>query len=152
MAKQKRLNKNKTKEVEELKNQLARALADYDNLRKRSEKEKESFEKILNARFVGKLLPVFDMIENAQNHLNDSGLAIAIDELFSKLKEEGVARIEPKRGDRFDGELHEAVDSLEQDKLSDGQILETVLKGWIMNDFVLRPAKVIVAKRRDKDE
>ncbi len=152
MAKQKQQNKNKTKELEELKNQLARALADYDNLRKRTEKEKESFEKMLNARFVSKLLPVFDMIENAQNHLNDSGLAIAIDELFSRLKEEGVVRIEPKKGDQFNGELHEAVDSLVQDKLSEGQILETVLKGWIMNDFVLRPAKVVVAKRRNKDE
>lgn len=151
MAKQKKQNKTKIKEVEELKNQLARALADYDNLRKRSEKEKESFEKILNARFVSKLLPVFDMIENAQNHLNDSGLAIAIDELFSKLKEEGITRIEPKKGDVFEGELHEAVDTLVRDELSEGQILETVLKGWIMNGLVLRPAKVIVARRRDKE-
>ena len=63
-----------------MKNQLARALADYDNLRKRVEGEKDAWEKIAASKVVLRLLPVLDMTLEAQKHLKDAGLAIVIGE------------------------------------------------------------------------
>jgi len=70
--------------VDKLQDQLARVLADYDNLRKRTEIEKEVFLKYSSERIIVKILPILDDIEKAQIHLKDSGLAIIIAD-FKKL-------------------------------------------------------------------
>ena len=76
--------------VSELKGQLARALADYDNLRKRADEEKDALFKYSSQRIIAGLLPILDMLEAAQKHINDQGLAIAIKEFKDLLREEGV--------------------------------------------------------------
>lgn len=129
--------------LEILKNQLARALADYDNLRKRVEREREEFGKLANTRLIARLLPVFDMLEGAQVHLSDSGLAITIEEFTKVLKEEGIERIEVKVGDKFNEEIHEAVEVI--NGKNEGKIAEVVMTGWKFSDGkVIRPAKVKV--------
>lgn len=151
----KRAGKLKTKaskpEVDTLKNQLARALADYDNLRKRVEREREEFGRLAKVMIVARLLPIYDMIEGAQKHLKDSGLAITIDEFTKILKEEGIEKIEVKPGDKFDEELHEAIeviDSSVDGKGNEGEISEAVLSGWKLTDGpVIRHAKVRVEKK-----
>jgi len=110
--------------AEELKEQLARALADYDNLRKRIEREKEDLGKLANIKLVIRLLPVFDMLEGAQRHLSDSGLAITIEEFMKVLKEEGIEKIESAPGDKFDEEVHEVVEVVDKDskaKMGEGK-------------------------------
>ncbi len=85
-------SKTKGKEeiqANELKAQLARALADYDNLRKRTQVEIEDKVRLAKARLTLKFISIFDMLEEAQEHLKDGGLAITIKEfenLMSELK------------------------------------------------------------------
>ncbi|MDP3994202.1 MAG: nucleotide exchange factor GrpE [bacterium] len=125
--------------------QLARALADYDNLRKRSETEREIWIKFSSERILTKLLPILDMLESAQNHLKDSGLAIGLAELRKILQEEGLEEIKPNPKDTFDHEVCEVVESIEGTKDNKGQIAETILSGWRFTDGpVIRFAKVKV--------
>lgn len=149
----KRAGKSKAKaskpEVDALKNQLARALADYDNLRKRVEREREEIGKLAKAMIVARLLPIYDMIEGAQKHLRDSGLAITIEEFGKVLKEEGIEKILVNAGDKFDEALHEAVEVVEVSGKRaagpEGKIAEVVLSGWRFSEGkVIRPAKVKV--------
>lgn len=132
--------------VEELKGQLIRTLADYDNLQKRTDKEREDLRKVLSAHFVSKLLPVLDMLEDAQEHLKDSGLAIAIKELYEVLDSEGVKKIEAKKGMMFDEDLHEAVETVDKGGKS-GEIIKVVLTGYLIGDKLIRPAKVVVTRK-----
>lgn len=142
---------SKKYESQELKNQLARALADYDNLRKRVEREREEVEGLVKVMIVSRLLPIYDMIEGAQKHLKDSGLAITIDEFINVLKEEGIEKIPLKPGDKFDEELHEAievVDTSVDEKVKEGRISEVILSGWRLNNGpIIRHAKVKVEKK-----
>ncbi len=133
------------KELEKVKNQLMRALADYDNLRKRIEREREGFEKIASVKFAVKMLAVFDMIEEAQRHLKDSGIALTLEEFKKILEEEGIEKIKMGQGDKFDEEICEAVEVVKNGK--DGKIVEVVLTGWKFSDGpVIRPIKVKVSK------
>lgn len=143
-------NKVTKDELEELRNQLARALADYDNLRKRVEKEKEEFRKVANLNLVSSLLPAIDMLENAQKHLKDSGLALTIKELQEALYTHGIEKINAKEGEKFNEEVHEAVEVISEGGREDGEIIEEVLTGWRFNEGpVIRASKVKVF-RKDK--
>lgn len=141
---------SKKDEIEELKNQLARALADYDNLKKRTEKERENFRRLASLGFIARLLPVCDMLEDAQEHLKDPGLAIIIKELTDLFEEEGVERVKVEKDTKFDENLHEAVELAgdgEAKKVKEGRITEEVLSGWrYKNGPVIRPVKVKVSK------
>ena len=138
--------KTKKGEFEDLKNQLARALADYDNLRKRVEREREQVEKIAGAKFALKALSIFDMLEEAQKHLKDSGIALTIEEFEKVLKDEGIEKIGAEPGTKFDEELHEAVEVVKTGK--DGKIAGVVLTGWKFRDGpVIRPTKAKVNKK-----
>ncbi len=144
MKKQKGTKTNK-KELEKVRNQLMRALADYDNLRKRIEREREGFEKIASVKFAVKMLTVFDMIEEAQRHLKNSGIALTLEEFKKILEEEGIEKIQMGQGDKFDEEICEAVEVVKNGK--DGKIVEVVLTGWKFSDGpVIRPIKVKVSK------
>src|SRR5260221_3484565 len=81
-----------------LQNQSARALADYDNLRKRTDEEKITWMKFATQKLIQNLLPVLDTFESAQEHVKDSGLAIAINQFKDVLKSEGLLEIRPKVG------------------------------------------------------
>lgn len=142
-------------DVELLKSQLVRALADYDNLRKRAETEKALWIKFSSQRILTALLPVLDNFESAQKHIGDSGLAIAIGEFKKVFFEEGLEEVIPQVGSEFNHELYEAVETVEtDDQGKDGKIAELVLPGWKyksedeMNEgkLVIRHAKVKVFK------
>lgn len=145
--KKKKIKKN---EVDQLKNQLARALADYDNLTKRVEREQEGFAKLANTGLIAKLLPIYDMLVQAQGHLNDSGLAITIEEFKNVFKEEGVEEIEVRVGDRFNEELFEAVEAVSPlaGEKKNGTVAEILLSGWRLAEGpVIRPVKVKVYRK-----
>lgn len=140
--------KTKVSEVEVLKNQLVRALADYDNLQKRIEREREEITKLSNLGLLVRLLPVVDMFEEAQKHLGDSGLEIALGQFLSVLKEDGIEKIPVAKGDNFNENIHEAIEVIKtEDKLSVGKIAEVSLCGWKYTDgTIIRHAKVKVFK------
>ena len=135
------------KELEKVKNQLIRALADYDNLRKRVERERGDFEKVASVKFAIKMLIIFDMLEETQRHLKDSGIALTLEEFGKVLREEGIEKLKVKQGDKFDEEYCEAVEVVEKGK--SGRIAEVVLTGWKFSDGpIIRPAKVKVSKEK----
>lgn len=136
-------------EVEILKNQLARTLADYDNLRKRTDEERVSFIKYASQEILQNLLPVLDTLESAQVHLKDSGLQIAISQFKDVLKQEGLEEINPKAGDNFDENLMEVIDVVE-DAEKNNIIAEVLTSGWKFADGqVIRHARVKVFKAKN---
>ncbi len=142
----KKIKKEKQTKIEEVKSQLIRALADYDNLKKRIERETPRLGNLANARLVKNLLPAFDMLETAEKHTKDSGLAIAIEELKKGLEKEDIVQIKPKKGDKFDENMHEAVEAVKVKNQKKGDIIKTVLTGWKVGENIIRPAKVVVSK------
>ena len=148
MKKQKKTFINKE---EELKNQLARTLADYDNLRKRTEKEKEEVIKLANLGFFLRMTPVIDNLKKAQEHLKDEGLSNIINELVRIISEEGIINVEAGENIPFDENFHEAVEVKNvKEKSMSGLISEVLLEGWRLKDGpVIRPAKVIVYKTEE---
>lgn len=135
------------KELEVVKGMLARALADYDNLSKRVDRERGDLSKITSVSLIVRLLPVLDGLESAQAHLQDRGLAISIVEFKKVLSEEGLTEIRPKVGDEFDENLMEAIEVV--NGASDNKIAEVVLVGWKFTDgMVVRHTKVKVSKKQ----
>lgn len=136
--------------AEELRNQLARALADYDNLTKRVKKEKEDFKRTANLELIESILPAIDMLENAQEHLKDSGLRLTIKELEEALEAHGITRIKASPGTKFDEEVHEAVEVTKKGNYKDGRIVEETLPGWKFIDGPIIRASKVVVKRKEK--
>lgn len=127
--------------------QLARALADYDNLVKRIDREKNELEFRLNLRLILKILPVVDGLRQAQVHLKDPGLAIMLTELENILKDEGIEEIKLKKGGTFNPEFCEAVEVVEKAG-EDNKIVEVLLSGWkYASGLVIRHAKVKVCQK-----
>ncbi len=125
----------------DLKSQLARALADYDNLRKRTEAEKSVWMSFARKELLIKFLPVVDALETAQKHLKDQGLALVQEQVKKIFEEEGVVEIETEG--EFDAGSHEAVD------MSAGgtknMIAEVLQKGYkFISGEVIRHARVRV--------
>lgn len=130
-----------------IKNQLARALADYDNLRKRIEREKEDWEKLASLKLILRLLPILDNLRAAQNHLKDAGLAITIGELENLLRDERIVEIKPNKGDNFDHNLHEVIEVVENCQ-EENKIEDVVLSGWKFKEgVIIRHAKVKVCQK-----
>lgn len=136
------------------KKRYLRALADYENLEKRTKAERSRFLKNANANLLTKLLELADTLEKAKSSFLDSSTNndvlkegfLAIERhFFSILNNEGVERLECI-GKKFDPAFHEAVfvktDSGEEEDI----ILEEVQAGYTLNSTLLRPSKVIIAK------
>ena len=145
----KKVNKDKIDEkVEDLQNKLTRALADYDNLHKRFDREKDKFLRFATRGTIANFLGIYDMLVSAQEHINDSGIAIIIEEFNKVLHEEGVEQVEVEPGDKFDEELFEAVEAEKGKKGQEGKVKEVLLTGWKFKDGpVIREAKVKVYEK-----
>lgn len=132
-------------ELETVKAMLARALADYDNLSKRVDRERQDLGKIASVGIIVRLLPILDNLESAQAHLQNRGLAICIVEFKKILSEEGLTEIKPKVGDVFDEQVMEAIEVVPG--ASNNSVAEVVLVGWKFEDgTVVRHAKVKVER------
>lgn len=125
-----------------LDDQLKRALADYQNLTKRVEAEKLEFVKYVLEQFLLKLLPVVDSLEAAEAHLKDQGLTLALQQFKSILTDEGVKEMN-LINQSFDPKLAECVEIVSGQK---DIVVEVTQKGFLLNDKVLRPARVKVGK------
>ena len=149
------------KQVEELKTQLEKEkkeylflMAEFDNFRKRTLKEKSEIIKNAGENFIKGLLPIIDDFErglkaaetNADSDSMKEGISLIYNKLIKYLNQNGVKEIDPK-DDSFDTEKHEAISAIPvPDEDKKGKILDTVEKGYMINDKVLRHAKVVVAQ------
>lgn len=136
--------KRKDKELEDVKNQLKRALADYSNLQRRVEEDKKILVKFANARLLVKLLDILDILESVQKTLKDEGLHLSIKKFKEVLLSEGVQETN-SQGKDFDPNLHEAVEVVSGDK--NDKVVEVLTKGYSFEDKILRPARVKVSKK-----
>jgi molecular chaperone GrpE len=143
MGKVKKTEDKETKH-QELEEKYLRALADYQNLVKRVEREKELFVKFANSVLILKMIPVLDNLERAEKHLKDQGLELVIKQFKEALAGEGVSEIEAE-GRVFNPEHHEAIAT---GKGEEGRVTEVLEKGYKLGDKVIRPAKVKVGENK----
>jgi len=130
-------------EIDNLKNQLVRALADYQNQNKRFQEERQQIFTAASQNVLENLIPVLDILEKAQSHLKDQGLEMAISQFKKVLSDEGLEEIKPEEHNPFDHEVMEVVESIEGDEKD--TVAEVVLNGWKFRDGkVVRFAKVKV--------
>jgi molecular chaperone GrpE len=128
-----------------------RALADYQNLIRRVENDKKEFVKLANANLIARLLPSLDIIELSASHSKDVGVEMAAKQFHQALKEEGLQTIEPAPDSPFDHQFHECSETVDLPHgKTENTISETILKGYKIGDYILRPAKVKVFKKLEK--
>lgn len=134
----------KTTEHKELEEKYLRAMADYQNLEKRVEREKDNFIKFANAIIILKFLPVLDNLQRAAAHLKDPGIDLVVKQFKEALSSEGVTEISTS-GAPFDPKLHEAVEKVVGD---DDKVIDILETGYKMGEKVIRPAKVTVGGKK----
>lgn len=127
----------------QLENKYKRALADYQNLQRRTQEEKVEWIKMAGKDILLKFLPVLDTLNLAQNHLQDKGIALSVDQFIRALADEGVTRIETL-GKEFDPTTMEVVTTEERDTKNKNKVIEETRAGFMYYESVLRPAQVIV--------
>ncbi len=138
------------KELEEKNDQLLRLAAEYDNFRKRSQREKESIYSDVKANVLGDLLPVIDNFERAVdgsgNELESfkKGVDMIFNQLLEVMKKHGVESF-GEVGDEFDPNFHSAVMHIESEDLGENVIAQVFSKGYKVGEKVIRPATVQVA-------
>ncbi|UNK20032.1 nucleotide exchange factor GrpE [Paenibacillus sp. N3/727] len=146
-------------EIEKLRNEMSehqqrtlRVQADYDNFRRRTQKEKEELAKYASSKLVTELLPVFDNFERALAASEDNpefesfskGVSMIFRQLETVLNTEGLTAMNSV-GQPFNPEFHQAIMQVESDDYEEGIVVEEVQKGYMLKDKVLRPAMVKVS-------
>ncbi|NJP08980.1 MAG: nucleotide exchange factor GrpE [Leptolyngbyaceae cyanobacterium RU_5_1] len=142
-----------TVQLEDRTNQYMRIAADFDNYRRRTQREKEEFEQQVKCSTISELLPVVDNFERARSHIKpqtEQETAIhksyqsVYKQLVDCLKRIGVSPMRSE-GKEFDPNLHEAVMRQPTDEYAEGTVIEELQRGYMLGDRVLRHALVKVA-------
>lgn len=139
-------------ELNDLRQTLMRRQADFDNYRKRIEKERTEDSRRATARVVESLIPIVDGFEHALTAHRDApeyanyrkGFELIYKQLVDNVTRLGVERLDPL-GKPFDPHLHQAMDRTETLEYEDGQVLQVYQPGYVFHGRVLRPAMVRVA-------
>ncbi|PAK55547.1 nucleotide exchange factor GrpE [Paenibacillus sp. 7541] len=146
-------------EIERLQNELSetqqralRAQADFDNFRRRTQKEKEELAKYASSKLIQELLPVIDNFERALQASGDNpefesfskGVNMIFRQMEQILAAEGLTAMNSV-GQPFNPEFHQAIMQVESDEHEEGIVVEEVQKGYMLKDKVLRPAMVKVS-------
>lgn len=139
-------------ELEEHQQRLLRTQADFDNFRRRTQKEKEDLAKYASSILITELLPVIDNFERALSsgteNGEDSSYVKGVEMIFRQLegvlKAEGLEEMQSV-GQPFNPEYHQAIMQVESDEYEEGIVVEEVQKGYKLKDRVLRPAMVKVS-------
>jgi molecular chaperone GrpE len=147
------------KDAEQQRDQYLRAIAEFENTKKRLQREKEEFARFAAEHVVRELLPILDGLSQALVAVDKQsdqqaiikGMHLINRQLLGLLQQEGVQRISAV-GERFDPHKHEAVGQVELEDGAvgdDGTIVEEIQAGYTMHGRLVRPALVKVAKRKE---
>ncbi len=136
-------------EYDELDDRYKRILAEFENFKKRSIKEREGLYNSILSDIVEVILPVVDNLENAakvdtQDLNYKQGVELVLKQFKDVLKSKGIEEIKTV-GEVFDPELHEAVSSIQDDKLGEKEIVQEYRKGYKIGSRVIRHSMVVVA-------
>jgi molecular chaperone GrpE len=145
-------------EIERLKEDLRRehdmylrALADYDNYRRRIERERATAARSGKRELILQLLEVLDGFDRALQHMGDApssvseGLQLLQRKLLNVLEAQGVTSLQ-SLGETFDPEFHDAIGTVQSEEFKPGTVADEVQRGYRWGDDVLRPARVRVAQ------
>ena len=126
-----------------------RILAEFENFKKRSKKERESLYNSILSDVVESILPILDNLENAtkaetKDENYKQGIELVLKQFNDVLKSKGIEEIEAE-GETFDPELHEAVRSVQDETKGEKEIVEVYRKGYKIGNKVIRHAMVSVA-------
>ena len=150
-ALEKDLQKTKN-ELAEQKDSFVRLQAETDNFRKRLSREKDEFSQYANERLFKELIPIFDNLERAlEDPSNDTkslkeGLEMILKQFSAFLEKEKVEPIKAI-GEKFDPTVHEVLTSEESSEHEENTIISQFVKGYTINNRVLRPSQVVISKK-----
>jgi molecular chaperone GrpE len=142
----------------DLKNKLLRVVAEMENLRRRTERDKADTAKYAISNFARDVLTIADNIQRTIDHVPADaaekdpalksfleGVQVTERELLKVMERHGIARLDPE-GERFDPNRHQAMFEVENTDVPEGTVVQVVQAGYVIADRVLRPAMVGVAK------
>ncbi len=136
-------------EMEELEDRYKRLLAEFENFKKRSSKERETLFNMVTGEVILKMLPIMDNLEKAaaaktEDKDYQEGVNMVVKQFAGELEKFGLKEIETI-GKRFDPELHEAVSHIDDSAKGEQEIVEEYRKGYQIGNKVVRHALVVVA-------
>ncbi len=138
-------------ELTQLREDSLRERAELENQRKRMARDIDMARKFANERVLGDLLPVIDSLEagltiqaDTAQHLRE-GMELTLRQLLKVVTDNGLVAIDPA-GKAFNPEQHQAMSMVESAGHAPGDVVQVYQKGWLLNDRLLRPALVVVAK------
>lgn len=142
-------------ERDDYKNRFMRALADAENARKRSDKDRREAENYGGSKLARDMLPVYDNMKRALETTTDEqreiagplleGIELTMRELLSVFKKHGIEVITPAAGDTFDPQHHQAMFEAPVPGTVAGEIIQVAAEGFMLHDRLLRPAQVGVS-------
>lgn len=140
-------------ELKECQEQVLRLRADFENTKKRLERDKIDAIKFANEWLLAEILPIVDNFDRAMASIDEGhdpakvkeGLKIAQDQLHQILERHGV-QVVKSIGAEFDPHLHEAVGVVEAPEAKEGTIVSEVQRGYLLNGRLIRPSRVRIAK------
>jgi molecular chaperone GrpE len=130
--------------IAELQDRLQRSLADYSNLEKRIESQRQMFVTLATTAIITRMIETLDDLYLAQDHLKDPGLQMAIDKFVNTLKSEGLTEIKAENQE-FNPEFMEAVEAVEGEE---NQVISIKKRGYLLNGHPIRPSQVAVGKNQ----
>lgn len=144
---------NLRQQLEEARDRMLRTQAEMDNLHKRTVRDVENAHKYALNKFIGELLPVLDSLELGLSNSNGpggiesfrEGIDLTLKKFLATLEKFGVIAVDPQ-GDKFNPEKHEAVTVQVMEGAESGTVISVMQKGYELNNRLVRPAMVIVAK------
>ncbi|MEM5520778.1 nucleotide exchange factor GrpE [Sulfitobacter sp. AS59] len=138
-----------------LKDRFMRALADAENARKRSDKDRREAENYGGSKLARDMLPVYDNMKRALEAVTDEqrtisgplleGIELTMRELLNVFKKHGIEVIAPEVGDKFDPQQHQAMFEAPVPGTVAGEIIQVATEGFMLHDRLLRPAQVGVS-------
>lgn len=147
-------------ERDEFRDKWMRALADTENMRKRSDRDRREAENYGGSKLARDLLPVYDNMRRALQSAEDSekavnaalleGVELTMRELISVFKKHGIDPIVPEVGDKFDPQFHQAMFEAPLPDTKAGDIIQVAAEGFMLHDRLLRPAQVGVSSNPAK--
>jgi molecular chaperone GrpE len=140
-------------EIADLKDKLLRALAETENVRRRGAKDREDMAKFAVSGFARDMVKIAEDLHRAVDSANAGasdalieGVRLTEKELLTTLERHGIKRVDPKSGEKFNHDLHEAMFEVPTDAQEPGTIVQVMEAGYTIHDRLLRPARVGVAK------
>lgn len=150
------------KELEEVKDKWIRSVAEIENIRRRSDKEKDDALKYGSANFAKSMLTVIDNIFRAQETIPEDipenlkgmkdGIKMIEKEILSIFEKQGIKKISVSEGNPFDSNFHQAMMECSHESIESGKIIQVIQHGYTIHERLLRPSMVIVSKGKEEKE